>query len=104
MPPSFLLSAILSIASATAAAAELKPTKCATKVTIVTKLTGTTTIYKSVAAVPWEVDCRDCDLIVITKTLGSLKPTITVTSDFILMHPPICTWFPEAPSQSPDLS
>ena len=70
------------------------PTACVTKYTVTTSLTGTTTVYKSLAAVPLELDCKGCDLKVVTKTVGTAKPTKTVTKHYTLLHPPVCTVFP----------
>ncbi|EPS45839.1 hypothetical protein H072_255 [Dactylellina haptotyla CBS 200.50] len=70
------------------------PPPCIKEYTVTTTLTGTTTIYKEIAAVPLEIDCKGCDLKVITKTVGNAKPTKTVTKDYTLLHPPVCTEFP----------
>ncbi|KAF3914454.1 hypothetical protein AA313_de0202052 [Arthrobotrys entomopaga] len=72
------------------------PPPCITQFTVTTSLTGTTTVYKNLAAVPMELNCKGCDLEVITKTKGTLRPSVTVTSDYTLLHPPVCTEFPTA--------
>ncbi|OAQ61602.1 hypothetical protein VFPPC_14599 [Pochonia chlamydosporia 170] len=116
MQPLSLSVAVLSLASAASAtnpkttitatatrtttvyAAPTPVTKCVTTVTVSTCMAGTTTVYKTIAAVPSEIDCKGCKLSVVTKTHGTLKPTVTVTKDYTLQHPPVCTTLPKPPT------
>ncbi|KAK6498824.1 hypothetical protein TWF481_011397 [Arthrobotrys musiformis] len=73
---------------------------CITKFTVTTSYPPanqryTTTVYKTMAAIPHDLDCKGCDLQIVTKTINkSRKPDATVTRESTLMRIPMCYFFP----------
>ncbi|KAF3932959.1 hypothetical protein ABW20_dc0102453 [Dactylellina cionopaga] len=99
MQLNLVLTTLLALAGTTLASPAPKPTKkCTTTVKVTETATGTTTVYETLAAVPREIVCGDCDLLVKTIYKGghSAKPTKTVTKKSTLIYIPICTVLPTA--------
>ncbi|EGX53012.1 hypothetical protein AOL_s00007g348 [Orbilia oligospora ATCC 24927] len=73
---------------------------CITRFTVTTSYPPknqryTTTIYKTWAAIPHDLDCKGCNLDVITKTINtSRRPDATVTRESTLTRVPMCYFFP----------
>ncbi|RVD87943.1 uncharacterized protein DFL_002145 [Arthrobotrys flagrans] len=73
---------------------------CITKFTVTTSYPPknqryTTTVYKTLAAIPHNLDCKDCNLEVVTKTINtSRRPDATVTRESTLLRVPMCYFFP----------
>ncbi|KAK6352443.1 hypothetical protein TWF730_009269 [Orbilia blumenaviensis] len=54
-----------------------------------------TIVYKSLAAIPLDLNCKGCDLKVVTKLVGKCtKPEVTVTRSSTLLRIPMCYYFP----------
>ncbi|KAK6523709.1 hypothetical protein TWF281_001681 [Arthrobotrys megalospora] len=103
----------LSIASTALAAPPPEPTvtrvtnigakaTCVTKFTVTTSYPPryqpyTTTVYKALAAIPHDLDCKGCSLKIVTQTINkSRKPDATVTAESTLLRIPMCYEFPTA--------
>ncbi|KAK6339626.1 hypothetical protein TWF718_009022 [Orbilia javanica] len=78
----------------------IKTSSCVTKYFVTTSYPPknqlyTTTVFKALAAIPLDLDCKGCSLKIFTKTINTSRtPDATVTSDSTLLRIPMCYYFP----------